>query len=281
MHLPPRRFSAPRLALFRGVERLCRLLGGRRAYRRLFLDRLRVREELLAVPGLPEGLSGLTLAQVSDLHAGPYLGAGDLGGLVAILEERAPDLVALTGDYCVHAVDEAFGVLDELCAYRPPLGIFAVFGNHDYKDRREGELEARFAARGATVLRNRGERIPAGGAVLAITGIEDLEEGRLVDPAAARAELREGDVEILLSHNPSGAPALARPGCVAILSGHSHGGQVDLPFLRRFGPPHPGLRIPLGSTTLFVSRGVGVLGIPLRLRAPAEVLFLRLVPADC
>jgi predicted MPP superfamily phosphohydrolase len=276
MRLAPRRFGGARLAFFRGVEALCKALGGRRFYRWNTLRLLQAREERVEVPGLAPDLEGLVIAQVSDLHAGPYLGAGDLGPMVALLEERQPHLVAVTGDLCVHAVDEAFPIIEELCAYQAPLGSYVVFGNHDYKHRREGELAERLAAAGAVVLRNEGVRVPVGGAALAVTGIEDLEEGKVVDPERARAGLRPGDVEILLCHNPGGGPALARPGCAVILSGHSHGGQIDLPFLRRLGPPHPGLRVALGPTTLIVSRGIGALGIPLRVGAPAEVVFITL-----
>jgi len=279
MHVVPRRFSSTRLALFRGVERLCRALGGRRFYRWSALRRMRAREEEVPIRGLPADLDGVVIAHVSDLHAGPFLGAGDLAPLVALLGARRPDVVAVTGDLCVHAVDEAFPILDELCAYDAPLGTYVVFGNHDYKHRREGELAQRLVARGARVLRNEGARVQVGEAVLAVTGVEDLEEGKVVDVEAARADLAPGDVEVLLCHNPRGGPAFARPGCAAILSGHSHGGQLDLPLLRRLGPPHPGLRVELGPSTLLVSRGLGVLGVPLRVRAPAEVVFVRLVRA--
>lgn len=279
MRQPPRRFGSARLALFRGVEATCRGLGGRRFYRGVHLARLRARDQRVEVAGLPPALEGLTVAHVSDLHAGPYLGRGDLAPVTGLLRLRRPDLVALTGDLCVHAVDEALEVLDEIGSWRSPLGTHVVFGNHDYEDRREGELAERLEALGATVLRNAAVRHRVGDATLAVSGVEDLEEGRVVDPDRARASLRFGDVEVMLCHNPSGAPALARAGCAAILSGHSHGGQVDLPLLRRLGPPHPGLVVPLGPTTLVVSRGIGALGIPLRARAPAEVVFVRLARA--
>lgn len=278
MHIEPRRFGTLRLGLFRVMEGLCRALGGRAFYRRLFLapGRLVSREEVLHLPHLPPDLDGLVLAQLSDIHAGPFLAAGDLRGMVELLEARRPALVAITGDLCAHAVDEAFGVIDELTSWSAPLGTFVVFGNHDYKQRREGELVERLRARGARVLRNEGVRVAVGDATLAITGLEDLEEGKRIDVDAARACLQPGDVEVMLCHNPRGAPALARAGCVLILSGHSHGGQVNLPLLRKLGPAHPGVRIDLGPTTLIVSRGIGALGLPLRVRARAEVVFVTL-----
>jgi len=88
--------------------------------------------------------------------------------------------------------------------------------------------------------------------------------------------VQAGDVEIVLCHNPRGASAIAGAGCTAILSGHTHGTQVDLPLLRRLGPQHPGLRLELGPTTLIVSRGLGVVAVPLRVGVPAEVVYVRL-----
>ena len=132
-----------------------------------------------------------------------------------------------------------------------------------------------------------GDHLAAGEDVLAVTGVEDIEESKHVDAAAARREVREGDVEIALCHNPAGAPLLARPGCAAVLSGHTHGNQIDLPGFDRVGPPHPGDRRdvshgpgprgePRGATALITSLGLGVVGAPLRVRAPAEVVFVEL-----
>jgi predicted MPP superfamily phosphohydrolase len=88
--------------------------------------------------------------------------------------------------------------------------------------------------------------------------------------------LRNGDLEIVLCHNPRAAQFLSRERCAAVLSGHTHGTQIDWPLARRVGPPHPGTRMQFGPTTLIVSRGLGVIGVPLRVGAPAEVVVLRL-----
>ena len=275
----PRRHGDLRLAISDAVEYSCAVLGGRRLYRRLHLRRGRfeVREEVIEVEGLPPGLEGFRLAQLSDLHGGAFLGAGDLRDVVEAVNEEEPDACALTGDYICHRPADALPLAEDLGRLRSAHGTFAVFGNHDYRERREAEIAARYAEVGIRFLRNESVRLDSGAGVLALTGIEDLEEGKVVDPRAARAALEEGDVEVLLCHNPLGAGVLARPGCAAILSGHSHGIQVDLPFLRGFGPKHPGLRVELGPTTLIVSRGLGVVAVPFRHRSPAEVVFVRLV----
>lgn len=276
--VPPRRHSALRLATFRAIERCASWCGGRRAYKRLALSpgRFAVRQERVAVEGLPESLEGFTIAHLSDLHGGSFLAHRDLEHVVAAVNARAPDVVVFTGDFITHHWTDALPLVDDCANLRARHGVFAIFGNHDYRGREEGRIAEAFAARGLRFLRNECVRLVVGGAAVALVGIEDLEEARELDVEAARASLRPGDVEIVLCHNPSGARVLARATCAAILSGHTHGSQIDLPYLRTLGPKHPGLRVQLGSTALIVSRGLGVVGFPLRLFAPAEVVFVTL-----
>lgn len=276
----PRRHSLTRRILFSLAERCARLLGGRAYYRRRHLGpgRFRVRHEILNVPGLPAELQGFRIAHLSDLHAGPFLGPGDLRHVLDALHAAAPDAIALTGDFCAHQPEDARLVLEDLGGLASPCGSFAVFGNHDYRGRREHEIAEAFSARGVRFLRNEGVRLQRAGKPLPliITGLEDLEEARELDVQAARSECEAGDVEVLLCHNPMGARVLAREGCAAILSGHTHGTQVDLPYLRGLGPAHPGLRVELGPTTLIVSRGLGVVGLPVRVGVPAELVLVEL-----
>jgi predicted MPP superfamily phosphohydrolase len=276
----PRRHPPARRFLFALAERCARLLGGRAYYRRWRLGpgRFRVRHEVLEIAELPAVLEGFRIAHLSDLHAGPFLGRGDLRHVLAALHAEAPDAVALTGDFCAHQPEDALRVLPDLAQLQAPSGCFAVFGNHDYRGRREHEIAAQYGAQGVRFLRNEGVRLQRDGESLplVITGLEDLEEARELDVHAARKELRPGDVEVLLCHNPLGARVLARKGCAAILSGHTHGTQVDLPYLRGLGPAHPGLRVDLGTTSLIVSRGLGVVGLPIRVGVPAELVLVEL-----
>jgi predicted MPP superfamily phosphohydrolase len=270
-----------RLATFLAFERAARLCGGRAFYRATFLaeGRYRLREERVVVRGLAPALEGFRIAQISDLHAGPFLARGDLADVVAGVNALDPDVCAITGDLISHHWSEALLVLDDLARLRARHGVFVVFGNHDYKDRLEGRIAEAFAARGLRVLRNEGVRIARGDAGLTVVGLEDLEEARVVDLEAARSALRPGDVEVVLCHNPTRARPIARPGCACILSGHTHGTQIDLPGLRRLGPKHPGARLFVGETTVIVNRGLGVVGVPLRVGSPAEIVLVRLCAA--
>lgn len=275
----PRRHSRFRLGAARCAERVCAAIGGRAFYRARFLSpgRLVVRAETAFVPALPAALEGFAVVQISDLHGGSFVGPGDLAHLVELANSLEPDLVALTGDFVTHTAREVERVAADLDRLRARHGVYAVFGNHDYRGRQESSIEA--ALPGARFLRNAGARIDHGGAHVAVVGIEDLEEGRVVDLDRARAGVRASDVEIVLCHNPLAGRAIARTGCAAILSGHTHAGQIDLPLLRRLGPIHPGLRVVLGDTLLVTSRGVGAVGLPLRIGAPAEIVHLRLARA--
>ncbi len=274
----PRRFGRARTLAQAMVERTFRLCGGRALYRARRLSRagLVVRTEEVVIPDLPGALEGFTLAHLSDLHAGPFLGQGDLEHVIARVNESAPGVVVITGDLIAHRWTDALSVLEELASLRSRHGTFAVFGNHDYRGRLEGEIARAYGARGIRFLRNECARLPEGDAHLALVGLEDVEEGRVVDVELARAGLREGDLEIVLCHNPISAPVFARLGARAVLSGHTHGTQIDLPILRRLGPQHPGLRVDFGATTLIVNRGIGVTSMPLRFRAPAEIVLIRL-----
>jgi uncharacterized protein len=276
--VPPRRHGLPRRAFFRAVELGAQLLGGRAFYRRRFLapGRLVLREERVRVPGLDARLEGFTLAQLSDLHAGPFLGRGDLAHAIESVQRRGCDLVVITGDFITHAWSDALRVLDDLAALRTRHGTLAVFGNHDYRGRLEGRIAAEAALRGIRFLRDESLRLEHAGAHLSVCGLEDLEEARVLDLERARAGVAPDEHEILLVHNPGSARLLAHPRCALMLCGHAHGAQIDLPFLRNLGPAHPGARLQAGATRVLVSRGLGVIGVPLRVRAPAEVVFATL-----
>jgi predicted MPP superfamily phosphohydrolase len=260
------------------VEHACAWFGGRAFYRRRHLaaGRFVVREERVAIRGLAPALAGFTIVQLSDLHAGTFLARGDLAAVVACANELSPDLAVLTGDFITRHWSEALLVRDDLARLRARHGVWAVLGNHDYKDRAEQRIVSSYAEVGVRFLLNRGVRVEDERGALGLIGVEDLEESKQLDLAAARSGLVPGEPEVALCHNPRGALGLARSGSALVLSGHTHGTQLDVRWLRRAGPAHPGLRLELGAATLLVSRGLGVIGLPLRIGAPTELVVARL-----
>ena len=256
------------------------------------------------LPHLPAAFAGLRVLFLSDTHHSRHVPLAYLERVVALANGLRPDLVLLGGDYVerewddVHFPSRAYvrpgiGVLGRL---RAPLGVFAVLGNHDGWQGHVGEIRAALAENRIPELRNRGvwlER-PGGGdggrnrpPRLRLAGTEDFWTGR-PDPGAALDDAREGDAVLLLQHNPDLVEEMPHdPRIGLVLSGHTHGGQVVVPGLgyapvvsSHYGQKylHGFCRAP-GGTRVFVTRGVGTIGPPVRLGCPPEVVLLTLRPA--
>ena len=243
-------------------------------------------EHELPLPGLPEGLDGLRLVQISDLHAGPFLDERALAPVVDLVNAYRPDVLAITGDFITDRAEDVHALGSVFARMPARLGAFAVFGNHDYRHRREGHIAAVLRRQGVTVLRNASARVERGGAALRVAGLEDIEEGKRSDLGAALSDRRDDEaLTVLLCHHPGVAELLPPGSAQLVLCGHTHGGQVVLPLVgplaRRDAPQLAGLRALPDGTLCHVNRGLGVLVLPLRVGARAEVscLTLRRAPA--
>ncbi|HEX9081610.1 MAG TPA: metallophosphoesterase [Holophagaceae bacterium] len=257
--------------------------GAREAYG----DPLVTRRSLF-FPDLPPGLEGLRLVQLSDLHAGPLVGPSLLRRWRDLAERERPELLLVTGDLVDSRADELGPLLDAFRGFRPPLGTFAVLGNHDYFDDPRPIWRA-LRREGITPLENRASLVSRGGSLLALVGLQDpmASNGRFRHkvfgpgprPDLATRGLPEGAFRICLNHRPSEWNAARQAGARLTLSGHTHGGQINLlPGLssaRILGPYTDGL-YRLEEDLLYVSRGLGVVGLPMRIQAPPELVVLEL-----
>lgn len=250
--------------------------------------RLVVRASSLRLPRWPPELSGLRVGVISDLHAGgPHVDADRVGRVVSEMNRHAPDVVALLGDFVDPEVALGEPIAPEAVAGRlgplqAPLGVFAVLGNHDWVHGGE-RTSAALRAAGITVLEDEAVRLAARGGDLWIAGVGDLRE-RDPDLDAALAAVPEEAPVLLLAHDPDLFPQV--PERVALtLSGHTHGGQVDLPLLRRrtipsrFGDRYAGGHVEEDGRHLYVSRGIGSAYLPVRFRVPPEIAVLVLIGA--
>ena len=251
--------------------------------------RLRIRRATLRLPNWPEAHTGFRLLLVSDLHAGtPHVGVDDVRRLARLASRLRPDLVALLGDFVdedaafAHRVDPA-AVAGALAAIAAPLGAVAVLGNHDWSTDGEGVRRALRDA-GITVLEDDAVRVMRTPAELWVAGLADANE-RTPDVPLALAGVPDGAPLIVLSHDPDLFPRVPSRASLTV-SGHVHGGQVNVPFLRRsaipsrFGDRYAAGHVVEQGRHLFVTRGVGTSGLPVRLGAPPEIVLLTLLPAS-
>lgn len=247
---------------------------------------IQVTHQTVYLPNLPKEFGGLRLVQLSDIHHGLYMRLEEVERAVELANKHHPDLVALTGDFVTNSPNYIAPAARALGHLRARLGVFAVLGNHDHRvgaDAVEGALEGN----GITVLRNRHVRMPQNGSGLIVAGIDDL--GYNVDDLRmALLGAEPGWPTILLSHNPAVLPLAMVRGVNLVISGHTHGGQVDMPRLRDFARQR-GVRVPmrlrqgydrLGQTQIYISRGLGTVVVPVRWRCPAEMPVFRLQPAN-
>jgi predicted MPP superfamily phosphohydrolase len=225
------------------------------------------------VSGLPAELSGLRIGLVTDVHRSRWVSADDVAAAVALTMSVRPDLIVLGGDYVTWGdrqyVDAAAESLSGLAA---PLGVFAILGNHDD----DHDMPAALAKQQVQVLRDARTRVAIGTAAIELVGIRFWTK-RQADIAALIKDAK--DPVVLLAHDPRRLTEAAALNVPLVLSGHTHGGQVVLPgagaiAARKF-PVISGLARS-GRTTLFVSRGVGTVYVPIRLNCPPEVVLLTL-----
>jgi predicted MPP superfamily phosphohydrolase len=222
----------------------------------------------------------LRIAFASDFHAGPTTHPGIFDALLAALARERPDVLLLGGDYVSFDADNVRHLKAFLDAARAPLGTYAVLGNHDVWNGSEA-LTTALIASGAQVLVNRNMALPAPFESISICGIDDPWTGA---PSAEATFEGAGAVRIYLMHSPDGLFCLSGQRFDLGFAGHTHGGQV----VRRDGTPY---KLPSGPYSrqyshgrfeidgggpLFVSRGVGCAGVPLRLNADPELLICTL-----
>ena len=280
---------ARRAFLYRGATGAALVVGsGSSIYGSLFgRHDYRIEDVVVPIPGLARTLEGFTLVQLSDLHLGTFVGEAELRAAEALTREARPDAIVITGDLLDH--DEAYaGLLGRFLRRLVPLarhGVFAVPGNHDYYAGVEAVLSTVERA-GAHVLRNAGRVLGDAGGAFGLLGVDDPwasrnRSGHAPDLGRALAMVPPEVPRVLLCHNPVFFPEAA--GHVALqLSGHTHGGQVNL-IVRPADVVLPYGYVAgmyeRGPARLYVNRGFGTAGPPARVGSPPEVSRIVLVAA--
>ena len=252
-------------------------------------DRLPViTRRTLFFPDLPPGLDGIRIAHLSDVHAGIHMEREKMEAIVAQTNALRPDLICQTGDMIDIAASFIPDYVRAFRDLRAPLGVVTVLGNHDRYTGEDAVIRGVRDA-GQAFVQNGAHVVERNGTPLALVGIDDPRNWRADDPQDADVDvaLRRSPPEafkILLAHRPGAFDGAAPRGIPLTLAGHIHGGQIYLPVIGwsagRLITKYVMGHFRQGASQLYVSRGIGVVGVPIRIFVPPEIALLELRRGD-
>jgi hypothetical protein len=246
-------------------------------------DQLDIQQIDMYLPRLDPAFDGYRIVQVSDIHASEYMDEVRMSRFMERASRQNGDLIVFTGDLITSKVEYApDNLVAALRLLTAPDGVLAVPGNHDHMEETDIENVRRvWHEAGIVDISNNYTTLERDGAVLHIAGIDSL-YGQKADVVGVINQLPETGPVVLLAHEPDVADIIAPTHKVDLqLSGHTHGGQVQLPVIGALvGPPH-GLRYTSGlyeleGMFLYVNRGLGTIRLPLRFNCPPEVTVITL-----
>lgn len=249
------------------------------------LDHFRIRRIEVPLADLPSELDGLTIAHITDVHAGKFTDEAVLQQIVRRTNDLTPDLILLTGDLIDYSLRDLPNALDAVKQLNPRKGLFLCEGNHDLFESRSG-FENQVRAAGVPLLINEQETLSIRGVPLQIAGLRWERPGNdphktfseSIDAIDGLSTQRDGPFRIMLAHHPHSFDTAAARGIPLTLAGHTHGGQLMLSDEVGAGPMlfkyWSGL-YRQGNSALVVGNGAGN-WFPLRLNAPAEVIHITL-----
>ena len=244
---------------------------------------LEVKEVTLPLPRLHNAFHGYRIVQISDIHAGKWMPTSLLEEVVRIVNAHSPDLIAVTGDFVTYTYHEApLDIVPSMSKLKARDGVVATLGNHDYwGNQGPGLIRHVIRDSGMIDLNNHVYTIERDGKPFHLAGVDSARERMDRLDLVLEHLPREGPA-ILLAHEPDFADTSAATGRFDLqLSGHSHGGQVVIPFV---GPPHlPPLgrkyhtgRYQVGSMIQYTNRGLGMVGLPVRFGSRPEITVITL-----
>jgi predicted MPP superfamily phosphohydrolase len=245
-----------------------------------------VRNVNVSLRRLPKTHHGLRLVQITDVHVGPTIGRDFVADIVGRVNALDPDIVAITGDLVDGRVEELRAAVSPLADLRARHGVFFVTGNHEYFSGADAWL-AELPRLGIRVLRNERVSIGEGADSFDLAGVDDHSASNYGGPSHGQAlERALGGRDrarelVLLAHQPRSFFDAAPFGVGLQLSGHTHGGQMwPFSFVVRLAQPFVAGLHRRGDSQIYVSRGTGYWGPPMRLAAPAEITHLVLQRAQ-
>jgi len=244
-------------------------------------NNFRVSEVPIPIANLPKDLDGLRIVQITDIHLSPFLSEREFATAIDMANETRTNLALVTGDLITRAGDPLDACLRQLARLRADAGVLGCLGNHEIYARAENYVTEQGRRIGIEFLRHQATQLRFGNATINFVGV-DYQRMHSHYLKGTEQLIVPGAVNILLSHNPDVFPVAAAQGFHLTIAGHTHGGQVDVEILhqhvdvaRYFTPFVQGLYRG-ENASVYVSNGLGTIGVPIRLGAPPEVSVLRL-----
>ena len=232
-------------------------------------NRITVTHHKVKLPGMDPSAKPFRLVQLSDLHRSPFVSEGMIRRAVALAMAEKPDIVGLTGDFITEKNDYIYSCRDALSELSAPMGVWGILGNHDYAEGKPDRVASALSAKGIPLLINASAKLSNG---VYLLGIDDLWCGA-PNIEGTLATVPMGAPIIGMIHNPNLVKGFENVDCV-LLSGHTHGKQINIKGFRNI----TGMDLryvsgwyTVGKSKLYVNRGIGVVGIPIRVLSPPEV----------
>lgn len=236
------------------------------------------------VHGLPPAFDGFTIVQISDTHVGIWTKPRHIRQIVARVTAMNPDLVVLTGDYVNRFARNCAPSAESLIGLEAKHGVYAVLGNHDYWVNADAMAKA-LQRSGVDVLFDERRKITIGKESITLVGLDDEWEGN-PDYDKAFKGISADDICIAIAHNPDAVLHLKGKPVALLLSGHTHGGIINLPRIgaiattTKLDRKYASGMHEINGIKLYVSRGIGLVSsLPFRFRCPPEVPVFILKPA--
>ena len=245
-------------------------------------SQLSITRKDIQIPGLPPALDGLVVAHLTDFHYEPDRQDELMAEAVRATNAAKPDIIALTGDFITKS-DQVFSpLMAHLSGLKAKHGIYGIMGNHDGWNSRYPVFQKEFQRAGFDFLINDGTHINIKGESIFVLGTDSIWSGQ-VDASRCYRDYSKGDPVLALVHEPDVFDQLIKTNHVSLqLSGHTHGGQCRVPLLGyapvkvKYGRKYIYGAYEKGDSRLFVSRGLGTVGTPVRFACIPEVAILTL-----
>ncbi|PYV43139.1 MAG: hypothetical protein DMG06_11800 [Acidobacteria bacterium] len=238
-------------------------------------EEIDVSHHRVRLKNLPDSFEGFKIVHLTDIHHSKFVSFNEVFRMVELANRQSPDVVLLTGDYITWSKKFIAPVAEALRNLKSRFGSYAILGNHDMRVDAEGITQALETAQ-IKVLRNSAERIDFKGDSLWIAGVDEYSYGQSDIPKAMR-EVPLSQPRILLAHNPEIVSQATCHQVDFVLAGHTHGGQIKIPFMRSLNvvtqPSQDFLEgfVRNGNTQMYISRGLGKVVIPVRILCPPEI----------